>query len=323
MPAFTPGTRWSPSGIRRLARLRDYGVLVCLIAMCSFIALSSDRFLTKENLLNLLDQNTSIVFIACAGTLVMIAGGVDLSVSAIYALSGMLTAKLTVDVGPIVGILVGVGVGAVAGLVNGVSITAGRVNPFIATLASALIFTGVTLVVASGGLSVASNTTLASLGQDKFLGILWSSWVFIAFALLMGFVLQRTLLGRYIYSVGGNREAARLSGIRVSAVITTTFVLSGLAAGLAGTLYLAKVSAAQPDAGADLALGAVAAIVVGGISITGGEGAIWRTIVGVFFLGVISNGFNLLGWNPLYQQIIQGGIILAAVAADVRVKSRK
>ena len=308
---------------RRFALLRDYSVLLATVALFVVLAVTSDSFLTKTNLLNILDQQTSLGIIACAGTLVIIAGGFDLSVGAMYALGGVLAAQLANHLGVAEGIILGALVGVVLGLVNGIAVGITRINPFIATLATGIIFGGVVLIVSDEQLITVTDTSFQTFGSTEFLGVRLTTWIFLVFALAMGLLLQWTKFGRYIYSCGGNEEAARLSGVRVGYVRVWVFILSGLASTLAGSLFAARVGVGDGSVGNALTLSAVAAIVVGGTSIWGGEGAIWRTVVGVFFLALIDNGFNLLGVDVKYQQIVQGTIILVAAGVDAYARRQR
>ena len=305
-------TRWRPS----LARLRDYGVVFATAALFVALAISSDAFLTTTNLLNILDQNAAIGIIACGGTLVMIAGGFDLSVGAIFALAGVIAAQLALDIGPIAGLLAGVLVGLACGIANGVVTTAGRINPFMATLASAIMIRGLAVIAAGGSLIAVSDPSFSTLGTGEILGVKYTIYLWAIFALVCALVLTRTTFGRAVFASGGNAEAARLAGLRVGVIRGATFAISGLAAGIAGVIETSRVATGQADVGIGLELSAIAAIVIGGTSLMGGEGAIWRTIVGVLLLALIANGFNLLGVDPTYQQIFQGGVIMLAVAVD-------
>jgi ribose transport system permease protein len=303
--------------------LRDYSVLIATVALFVVLAVTSDNFLTKTNLLNVVDQQTSLGIVACAGTLVIIAGGFDLSAGAMYALGGVIAAQLANHLGVAEGIVLGILVGCLLGLVNGVAVGVVRINPFIATLASGIVFGGLGLIVTDGQLVTVTKTGFQTFGSSEVLGVRLTTWIFLVFALAMGFLLQRTKFGRYIYVCGGNEEAARLSGVRVGAVRTAVFVLSGLACTLAGALFAARVGVGDASVGTPLTLEAVAAIVVGGTSIWGGEGAIWRTLVGLFFLALIDNGFNLLGVDARYQQIVQGSIILVAAGVDAYARRQR
>jgi ribose transport system permease protein len=316
--AVVPRPWWS-----RVSLLRDYSVLLATLALFIVLSITSSSFLTKTNLLNIVDQQTSLGIIACAGTLVIIAGAFDLSVGAMYALGGVIAAQLANHLGVPEGIVLGILAGALLGMVNGVAVGTFRINPFIATLATAIVFGGLGLIVSGEALITVTKPSFQTFGTTEFLGVRLTTWIFIAFALAMGLLLQRTKFGRYIYACGGNEEAARLSGVRVGMVRMAVFVISGLASTLAGALFAARVGVGDSSVGTALTLSAVAAIVVGGTSIWGGEGAIWRTIVGLFFLALIDNGFNLLGVDTKYQQVVQGTIILVAAGVDAYARRQR
>jgi ribose transport system permease protein len=314
--AATPSRGGALAARVRLLNFRDYAIVLAFAALFIALSVTSDVFLTSRNLLNILEQQAPLAIIACAGTMVVIAGGFDLSVGAIFAISGIVAAKIA-RLGPVeIGFVAGIAAGAGLGLVNGLIVTAGRVNSFIGTLASSLMLRGLAVLITGGLLITVSDETFTKLGQSSFLSAKISVYVLGAFALICAVLLHRTVYGRYVFAVGGNKEAARLSGIHVDRIICSTFVLSGLAAGIAGILAASRVATGQADAGGGLELAAIAAIVLGGTSIMGGEGAIWRTLVGVFLLALIGNGFNLLNINPTYQDVVSGAIILFAVSSD-------
>jgi ribose transport system permease protein len=304
-------------GGRRLAVVRDYGIVVFFVVLFVTLALTSDVFLTSRNLLNILDQSAAVGLMACGGTLVIIAGGFDLSVGAVFAISGVVAASMAKYVDPSLALLLGVLAGLVLGTINGLLVTLGRINPFMATLASSIIVRGIALVITGGFIVTATQASFSTLGRgEAFLDVKWSIIIWVVFALVCGFLLAGTTFGRHVFAAGGNPDAARLSGISVGVVRTITYAVSGLSAGLAGVIVASRVSNAQADAGTGIELSVIAAIVIGGTSIMGGEGAIWRSVLGVLLLALIGNGFNLLGVNPIYQQILQGAIILMAVGVD-------
>jgi ribose transport system permease protein len=299
-----------------LSAIRDYGIVASFVALFLTLTLASDVFLSQANMLNVLDQSAAVGLMAVGGTLVIIAGGFDLSVGAVFAIAGVVAAKAATSVDPEIAYVLGISVGLGIGVLNGLLTTIGRINPLVATLASSIIIRGVALVLTGGFLVSVTDAEFTSLGQGKVGAIYYSIVIWAIFAGACGFLLSRSAAGRYIYAAGGNPEAARLSGIRVGLVRTATYAVSGLSAGIAGVLVTSRVATGQADAGTGIELAVIAAIVIGGTSILGGEGAVWRTVLGVLLLAMIGNGFNLLGVNPIYQQILQGGIILTAVAVD-------
>jgi ribose transport system permease protein len=305
---------------QRLARfrsLRDYGIVASFVAIFIVLSVASPVFLTSRNLLNVLDESAQVGIMACAETLVFIAGGFDLSIGAIYAVAGIVAVKLSLGHMPTPAALaVGVLVGVLIGAVNGLLTTVGRINAFIATIATQFIFYGVALVMTGGFLVTATAASFAVLGGGFSWGLTYQVIAWFAFAAVCGFLLSRTTFGRYAYAVGGNSEAARLAGVHVKLIRGATFAISGIAAALAGVLDVSRVSSAEPTAAMGIELTVIAAVVIGGTSIYGGAGAIWRTLLGVLLLTLIGDGFNLLNISATYQQIFQGGVILIAVGVD-------
>jgi ribose transport system permease protein len=309
-----------------LGRVRWRSLAIVLPFLVVFIAVSvgSPSFLKPVNLLNILDQQSSILIIAAAGTIVLITGGIDLSVGATYALSSVVAGTIAMTQPPIVAILAGLAVGALVGLVNGLVSTILKINALIATLAMSFIALGVASLVTGGNLIVLyEHPDFGEIAKAKILGVQSAIWIAIFVVVVLGLILARTTLGRYWYAAGGNAEAARLAGIQVSWVRILAFILSGLAAGLGGILDTSRVLSAQASAGTALTFTVLAGIVVGGTSILGGEGAIWRTVIGVLFIALIGNGFNLLGVDALFQQITLGLILLIAVGIDAWSRVRR
>jgi ribose transport system permease protein len=302
--------------------IRSYGIVVSFLVLFITLSLASDRFLTQRNLLNILDQSAPVGIIACGVTLGIIAGVFDLSVGAIFAVSAVVAAKVAAETNPWLGILAGILIGGGLGICNGLVVNTIRIHSFIATLASSIVFRGIAILVTGGLIVTVLDERFAVLGTDRFLDVKYTVWVYAAVVAVTWFILTRTALGRYFFAIGGNAEAARLSGVRVDLVRGAAFFISGTCAGIAGVLAASRTSSAQPDLGIGLELQAIAAAVVGGTSIMGGEGAIWRAVLGVLILAMIGNGFNLLGINPTYQQIVQGLLILLAVGADQLVRRR-
>jgi ribose transport system permease protein len=308
-----------------LAVIRDYGVVVAFIGLFITLSASSPVFLTWQNMKNLAFQTAPVGIIAVGGTLVFIAGGFDLSVGAISGFSGIMAAKAFNSTGLglwpslILGALVGLGFG----LGNGLLITLGRVNAFIATLATSIIINGLGQVVTHGNLVSVASDRFTTLGLGTLWGVNYPVFVWFGFAGVCGFLLSRTAFGRYVYAAGGNAEAARLSGVRVNVVRATTFAVSGLAAGIAGVILVSEVQTAQWNANTGIEFDAITAIVLGGTSLLGGEGAIWRSVLGAFFLQMIGNGFNLLGTTPELQYVIKGLILAAAVSLDAWARRRR
>lgn len=320
MTSETP-TGAAPMSVTRVRGLSSSvlagGILLPFIATFVGLALISPTFLRVENLLNILDQQSAIIIVAAAGTLVLIAGGIDLSVGAVYALAGATAVSLTADAGPASAVAAGILVGLCVGVANGVIVTRFGINSLIATLAMSFVVSGVGALVTRGNLVVAfDQLDFQAFATTRILGMTSAGWIMLGVAAVIALLLARTTFGRYVYAAGGNAEAARLGGVAVDRVRVMTFTLSGAAAGLAGVIDASRVLSAQASGGTFLAFTVLAGIVVGGTSIQGGEGAVWRTVVGCLFIALIGNGFNQLGLDPFYRQITLGLILLLAVGID-------
>jgi ribose transport system permease protein len=314
------GTAAAPAWRKRVtySRLRGAGILIPFFVLFTVLSLTSSSFATKTNLLEILDQQSATLIIAAAGTLVLVAGGLDLSVGATYSFAGVVSAHFALRTNPVPAILLGIGAGLLVGLVNGLVTTRFRINSLITTLAMSFIVSGCASLVTKGNLLVLFDKPgFGKFARTEFLTVRTSIWLMVVAVVAIGWMLAATTAGRYMYAAGGNAEAARLAGVRVNAIRTATFVLSGGAAGLAGVIDTSRVLSAQASTGdTSLAFTVLAGIVVGGTSILGGEGAVWRTVVGVLFIALIGNGYILLGLDPLYEQITMGVILLAAVGLD-------
>ncbi|MBS3180635.1 ABC transporter permease [Leucobacter manosquensis] len=292
----------------------EYAVLLLLAAVLIALAILSPSFFTFGNIVNILNQNAPLVIIAAAGTFVIISGNFDLSTGAIYSVAGVLAAWLAVSIGNVwIALLAAPLVGLVLGAFNGVVITRLRVHSFLATLASSMIFTTLAVLITGGSLITVTTPGFTALGRDRVGGIFVAVLVMIAVVAALWFLLSRTVFGRRVYAVGGNAEAAELSGIHVDRTRIIVFVISGLAAGTAAAIGVSRIASGQPLAGAGLELSAIAAVILGGTSIYGGVGAVWRSVAGVFLIAMIGNGFDLLNLNPQLKDMVTGFIILAAV----------
>jgi len=313
--------------VRRLdvAVVRDYGVVIAFVALYVTLSVTSDVFFTWANMKNLAFQTAPIGIMAVGGTLVFIAGGFDLSVGAVSAFAGIIAAKTFVGTGVglwgslIVGALAGLG----CGIANGLLVTLGRVNAFIATLATAIVINGIAQVITSGNLVSVEAERFTTLGLGTAGGVQYAVFVWAGVALVAGFLLWLTTFGRYVFAAGGNAEAARLAGVRVNVVKASTFAFSGMCAGIAGVILVSEVSTAQWDANRGIEFDVITAIVLGGVSLLGGEGAVWRAVLGAFFLQTIGNGFNLLGTSTQWQYVIKGVILAAAVSLDAWARRRR
>jgi ribose transport system permease protein len=322
------GLSWPPRALRRprparAVRVQEFAIVGIFVALCIGLSLASPAFLTVQNVRNLLDQNSATGIIACGETLVIISGSFDLSVGAIYALAALIAVMLSGHIGPAGAIVVAVASGLVLGCFNGACVVFGRIHSFIATLATQYVFNGLALVISGGLIVQATNPGFLTIGQDRGLGINFTIWIFAGVVVATALLLTRTLWGRHVFAAGGNAEAARLSGIRVGFIRGSVFALSGATAALAGVIAASRVGNAQAGIGSGLELAGIATTVLGGTSIFGGEGTIWRTVLGVLLIGVIGNGFDLLGLSATYQQIVEGLLIIMAVTADAYSRLRR
>ncbi|MDR1710483.1 MAG: ABC transporter permease [Propionibacteriaceae bacterium] len=304
-------------------RSRDFGIVFAAVVLVVVLSLSTSTFLSVANMVNLLDQIIVVGILACAVTVPMIAGVFDLSMSAIAALSAIIAIHTINAFGLPAGLLASVGTGALLGLFNGVMVTYARVNSFIATLASSMVFVGLATVITDGQIVKSDDASLQLLSRPSgFLGITWGTYVFIAIAILTGILIAKTIYGRALYAVGGNAAAATLSGISVVRTHITAFMISGALSAVAGLVLASRALSAQPATGQGLEFTAIAAAVIGGVSLNGGAGAIWRSVLGVFLLQLIGNGFNLLGAPTIFQKVVQGALILFAVSLDQFLRAR-
>lgn len=314
----TEPTHPGESPAMRIGRaLARGGIVIPFAITLVVLSLASPSFLRFQNLANILDQQAGIIIVACAGTLVLIAGGIDLSIGAIYGLAGATALNVATSMGTPAGVAAGLGVGLAVGLVNGIVVTRFRVNALIGTLAMSFVVSGIAAIVTKGNLVVSlDHPDFQDFAATRLLGVTSAAWMMILTALGATILLSRTTFGRYVYATGGNAQAARLGGVRVNAVRVATFALSGTAAGLAGTIDSSRVLSAQASSGQFLTFTVLTGIIVGGTSILGGEGSMQRTVIGCLFVALVANGFNLLGLDPFYQQVTLGVILLLAVGLD-------
>jgi len=304
--------------------LARFGLFLAFLVMVAVLSLISDRFLTTSNILNVLRQISVNAIIAFGMTVVIIGAGIDLSVGSLLALVGVSAAMLATGTGlPVfLVLLIALAIGALLGLFNGVVVGYAGVAAFIVTLAGLTIFRGATLVLTDGRPVSGLPPLFSQLGYGTFLKVPVPIWIMVGVLLLTHVLLRHTAVGRAVYAVGGNVEAARLSGIPVRRTLTLTYVYSGLVTAIAALVLTGRLNSAQPTAGQSFELDAIAAVVVGGTSLFGGRGNVWGTLVGALIIGVINNGMNLLNVSSFYQQIVKGGVILLALLID-RVLSQR
>ncbi len=315
---MTTATITKARGHSRVGRfLGQNGALVGLVVLCVALFVATPDFLTGNNLLNVGVQASTIAVLAFGMTFVIVAGGIDLSVGSVAALAAMISAWSYASAGMPgwLSVVAGLATGALTGAVSGAAVAYGRLPAFIATLAMLSVARGLTLVV-SDGRPIATASEVSFLGSTVA-GVPVPILVLVVAGLVASLILNRTVVGREMYAVGGNVEAARLSGIRVRRVLVTVFTLSGLYAGLAGMLLAGRLTSAQPQAGAGYELDAIAAVVIGGASLAGGVGRVSGTLVGALILAVIRNGLNLMNVSSFWQQVVIGVVIAVAVGIDV------
>ena len=298
--------------------------LITLLALCIVTTLLTDHFLSSLNLTNILVQSSIMAVIAIGMTFVIIGGGFDLSVGSTVALAGCIAAMMIVKFGVVVGVLAGIAAGGAVGLANGVIIAKLGVNPFITTLGTMVLVRGVVYLI-TGGAPVGDEglpAAFIAFGSARFLGIHYLVWVPAFLLLVLSVVLQATPYGRRVYATGGNREAAYLSGVPVERIIASTYAWCGVLAGVAGVMLAARLQSGQPTAGEFYELTAIAAVILGGASLQGGEGTLYKSIIGVFIMVVLGNSLNLLNVDSYWQRVAIGTVIIAAAAAD-RLRSRR
>ncbi|MGH8988440.1 MAG: ABC transporter permease [Acidimicrobiales bacterium] len=311
---------------RGLTGLRESGILLPFIALFIVLSVASSHFFTGTNLLNVGDQQASTLIAAAGETLVLVTGGLDLSIGAIYVLAGVTAAHFALVTNPAFAILLALLVGLAIGVTNGVVVAVLRVNSLIATLAASYVVIGIAGLATGGNIiDDFSRPSFGDFSRTLFIGVHTSTWVTIFVLVLLGVMLHRTTTGRYMYAAGGNPEAAQLAGVRVRQVQIFAFACSGVAAALGGVIDTSRVlsSPSVSNEGFGLAFAVLAGVVVGGTSILGGRGAMWRSVVGILFIALIGNGFNLLGANPLYETIVLGVLLVAAVAFDAWTRLRQ
>lgn len=299
--------------------MQKLGPFIGLLLIVAVISIMSPNFLTLNNLLNVLRQVSINALIAFGMTFVILTGGIDLSVGSILALTGAVTAGFMAGgMDPLLAMFLGLLLGAILGAINGIIIAKGKVAPFIATLATMTIYRGLTLVYTEGKpiSGLGDSLSFQLLGKGYFFGIpVPVVTMVIAFGVLY-FILKKTTFGRRVYAVGGNEEASRLSGISVDRIKIYVYSLTGALAALAALILTSRLNSAQPTAGNMFELDAIAAVVLGGTSLTGGRGWIVGTVIGALIIGVLNNGLNLIGVSSFFQQVVKGAVILVAVLLD-------
>ena len=308
--------------------LSKFQSLIALIILCLVISLLSDKFLTATNAWNVMRQISVNICISVGMTLVVLTAGIDLSVGSVLALCGAITAGLlkngiempssnlyigfTILGATVAGLLVG----SLLGWFNGWTITKFKVPPFVATLAMLTIARGLTMLWTKGFPITGLGENFAHLGTGWLLGIPLPVWISGVIVFIAVVITNKTKLGRYIYAIGGNESAATLSGIDIKNIKIAVYTMAGALAGVGGLLVTSRLDAAQPNAGTGYELDSIAAVVIGGTSLSGGRGSVLGTVLGAIIIGVLNNGLVLLNVSPFWQQVVKGFVILAAVVID-------
>lgn len=317
-----------PDTKRLLRYLIKFQSIIALVIMCIVLSLLSDRFLTGENAWNVMRQISVNVVISVGMTLVILTGGIDLSVGSILAFSGAVTAgmlkfgaempDMNLFVGfSLVGALMGGTLaGTFLGWFNGFTITRFKVPPFVATLAMLTIARGLTMLWTGGFPITGLGDQMAFIGTGWFLGIPMPVWISAVVVLMAVMLTKKTKLGRHIYAIGGNETAARLAGLKIKKVKMIVYSIAGALSAVGGIIVTSRLDSAQPNAGFGFELDSIAAVVIGGTSLSGGKGTIMGTVQGALIIGILNNGLVLLDVSPFWQQVIKGFVILLAVVIE-------
>ncbi len=294
--------------------LKRFGLLLVYALLGLGLSLLSDRFLTGANQINILRQATISGIVAIGMTLVILTAGIDLSVGSILALSAVITADLLKQGMPVLlAIFIALGIGALMGMVNGLIIARGKIPPFIATLGMLTVGRGLTLMYTQGKPFTGLPETFRFIGTASIGPVPMPIVIAAALFTLVAVVLSRTRFGEYVYLIGDNPVAARLAGVNTSRMIVFVYMISGMCAALAGLILIARLDSAQPVIGVGYEFSAIAAVVVGGTSFSGGEGTLFGTLLGTLLIETLSNGLNLLNVSQLWEQVIKGVVIAIAL----------
>jgi ribose transport system permease protein len=299
-----------------------------LILLCILFAVLSDKFLTLNNFWNVLRQISVNLVLAVGMTLVIITAGIDLSVGSILALCGAISAgclkngimiestNMFVEFTPLGAVLVALLFGAIVGAFNGWALSKFNIPAFVVTLAMLTILRGFTMLYTEGYPINKLGNGFGEIGTGWLLGIPVPVWISLIVVVFIYLLMEKTAFGRYVYAIGGNENAARLSGINIAKTKTWVYLISGGLAALGGLIVTARLDSAQPNAGTGYELDAIAAVVIGGTSLAGGKGTVWGTVLGAIIIGVLNNGLVLLNVSPFWQQVVKGAVILIAVIID-------
>lgn len=299
-----------------LKKTKEYPAIVGFVGLVIFFSLLSDRFMTLSNFTNVLRQVSIQAIIAFGMTLVIISGGIDLSVGSVFALSAILMASVVKNGSVFLGVLTALLVGAFLGAINGFIIAKGKIQPFIVTLATMAIARSLTLVYSEGMPITGFPQSFRVIGRGEFTGIPVPVMIMFAIFGVIFYISNYTKLGLYTYAIGGNETAAKLSGVKVDIYKIIIYMISGLLAATSAIILTSRLNSAQPTFGTGYELDAIAAVVLGGASLSGGKGTVVGTLFGALIMGILNNGLNLLNVSPFYQQGVKGIVILIAVLLE-------
>lgn len=303
----------------KLQYIQDYGSLIALVVLIIVISVISPDFRTVNNFLSLLRQSAINGLIAFGMTCIILTGGIDLSVGSILALTSIICAH-TIKLGlpaPIA-MIAALIFGIVLGTVSGLMVTKSRLQPFIATLITMTGYRGLTMII-SGGRPISrlgDNVILNQIGKGGFIGVPIPVWILLVFFVIFLFVLNKTVLGRQIYATGSNSKAAELAGININKIKLIVYAVSGFMSALSGLILVSRLGSAQPTLGSGYELDAIAAVALGGTSMTGGRGKITGTLIGILIIAVLNNGLNIIGVSSYYQDVVKALVIFLAVVSD-------
>lgn len=309
-------------GKKTLHFMSEYGIMFIFLLVCIILSFASPYFLTKNNILNILRQTSINGILAIGMTFVILLGGIDLSVGSILAFAGVVGASFASSAFggqvPSVGFAICISLlaGIALGSINGLLIARWKIAPFVVTLGMLSIGRGITFIYTNGMPIPQIDSKFLFIGKGTILGIPMPVIIFATVFLICWVVLYKTRYGRYIYAVGGNEKSARISGISTRFIVFTAYVISGFLSALGGLILTARTTAGLPQAGFSYELDAIAAVVIGGTSLSGGQGSLVGTLFGALIIGVINNGLDILGVSSYYQQVIKGTIIVTAVLID-------
>lgn len=309
--------------LQNITSNRNFSTILALIILGAFLAMINPNFLTPDNIINVLIQTTVNGVLACGVMLIIITGGTDLSAGRILGFAGVVTAIVAKSVHPALGILAGLLAGTALGCANGLVVTRLNIAPFIVTLGMQSVAYGLTLILSNSAPVSGMPGLVVGIARYRVLGLIPVLVIIMTVVVaITGFILKYTRFGRLLYGIGGNEEATRLSGIDVKNNKLKAYVWGGFMAGIAGIMLTARLNSAQPTAGFGYELDAIAAAVIGGTSMSGGVGTATGTLLGALVLSVIRNGLNLLSIPTNWQQVVIGGVIIAAVFLD-NIKNKK